>query len=381
MRQKILFIINSLTGGGAERVLATLLRHSEPWRDRFDIELALLDEEAQAYAIPQWITVHRLNCNFSLRRSISHLRTLADNIRPDVSLSFLTRSNIANAAAMAGSGKPWLISERVNTSAHLGKGPRAWVGRTMVRARYPKADAVIAVSQGVADDLATNFRVSRERLRVIANPIDADEIRSLGAEENMLADKQPYVFAMGRLVENKNFSLLIDAFARSGLDGRLVIGGEGPLRAALEAQIASLGLGDRVTLAGFLKNPFAVAAGARFFVLPSNAEGFPNGLVEAMALGKAVISTNCASGPSEILNDSSRDGVQGLTMGRYGILVPTNDADGMGEAMRRLQDEAQRTRYEALAAERAREFTPQRAAERYWGVIESVMAGHHAKGL
>lgn len=381
MRQKILFIINSLTGGGAERVLATLLRHSEPWRDRFDIELALLDEEAQAYPIPHWITVHRLDCNFGLRRSIAQLRRLTDDIRPDVSLSFLTRSNIANAAAMAGSGKPWVISERVNTSAHLGTGPRAWLGRAIVRARYPKADAVIAVSQGVADDLSANFRVSRDRLKVIANPVDAAEIRSLGTDANALSYKQPYIFAMGRLVENKNFSLLIDAFARSGLDGQLVIGGEGPLRAALETQIDSLGLGDRVTLAGFLKNPFAVAAGARFFVLPSNAEGFPNGLVEAMALGKAVISTNCASGPSEILDDCSRDRVHGMVLGRYGILVPPNDPDAMAEAMRQLEDEAQRKRYEAQAAERAREYTPQRAAERYWGVIESVMAVHHAKGL
>lgn len=379
LHQKILFIINSLTGGGAERVLATLLRHSEPWRDRFDIELALLDDEADAYAVPEWIRVHRLDCGFSLIRSARRLRTLVAARSPDITLSFLTRSNVANAYAMAGRARPWVISERVNTSAHLGTGRRASFGRAMVRASYPRADAIIAVSEGVSEDLRLNFGVSADRLVAIANPIDAEAIRALSGQPNRFADGAPYVFAMGRLVENKNFAMLIDAFARSGLDGRLIIGGEGPLRAQLQGRIDALGLRDRVELAGFLENPFAAVAGARFFVLPSNAEGFPNGLVEAMAIGKAVISTNCPSGPAEILADRPRAAIDGLTIAPHGVLVPCNDADALAQAMQRLADPALCADLADRALHRALEYTPERAAQRYWGVIEHALAPVRAR--
>lgn len=375
MRRKILFIINSLTGGGAERVMATLLRHSDDWRDRYDMALALLDDEGEAYPVPDWVAVHRLDSRFSLPRSATRLRALVRQFRPDATLSFLTRANVANAYAMRGTGKPWIISERVNTSAHLGSGAAGKLSRLLVRLTYPRAHAVIAVSHGVADDLIHNFGVPAARISAVANPVDVDFITRRAAEPTPLAIEGPYVAAMGRLVENKNFALLIDAFAQSGVAGKLVIGGEGPLRAALEARIAERGLDGRVILTGFLENPFPLVAGARAFVLPSNAEGFPNGLVEAMATGVAVASTNCLSGPSEILAETVPGDLSGLTLARYGIVTPCNDPAAMAEALRRLEDDDMRAHYAALAHQRALDFTPENAARRYWRVIEQALDG------
>lgn len=362
MRKKILFIINSLTGGGAERVMATLLRHSGDWRDRFDVSLALLDDEPAAYQVPGWVTVHQLDCAGSFPASVLRLRALVRQLRPDITLSFLTRANVANSTAMKPTGRPWIISERVNTSAHFAHGLSARFGRALVRRAYPGATRVIAVSQGVADDLAGHYAVPAEHISVIANPVDIDSIAARALEPNPTPVHGPYIAAMGRLVENKNFALLIDAFAASGAEGRLVIAGEGPLRGALEARIAALGLQDRVLLPGFTENPFPLVAGARLFVLPSNAEGFPNGLVEAMATGVAVLSTDCPSGPAEILGNAE-----------HGILVPCNDVEAMAKAIQAYQDDTVRERYAARAAHRARDYAPENATRRYWRVIDDAL--------
>ena len=180
--KRIVFAINSLAGGGAERVLTTLLGGSAPWRNRYDIHLALLDDEPRAYPVPDWVQVHQLDARHKLLPSLRQMRALVDRLAPDATLSFLTRANVANAWAMAGRGRPWLISERVNTSAHLGKGRGALASKAMVRIAYPRAAHVIAVSEGVVDDLADNFGVRRTRMSAIANPIDHDQIAALAAE-------------------------------------------------------------------------------------------------------------------------------------------------------------------------------------------------------
>ena len=238
-RKRILFAINSLAGGGAERVLATLLAGSEPWRARYDIHLALLDDEPRAYDVPEWVELHQLDAGHKLLPSLTGLRALAGRLKPHATLSFLTRANIANAWAMAGRRRPWLISERVNTSAHLGS---AVAARAMVRLVYPRAAHVIAVSEGVVDDLAAHFGVARSRMSAIANPVDHRRIAELAAEPPAFVPAGPYIAAAGRLVPNKNFPLLLRAYAQAAPPERLVILGEGPERGALEALAASLGI-------------------------------------------------------------------------------------------------------------------------------------------
>lgn len=372
-RATILFVINSLAGGGAERVLTTILGASAPWRDRYDIHLALLDDEGRAYTVPDWITVTQLDARHRLAASIFQLRRLVGRLKPDAAFAFLTRANVATAVAMAGRGRPWLISERVNTSAHLGHGAGALAARAMVRLTYPRARHVIAVSDGVADDLVENFGVARNRISAIANPVDHDAIGAEAAAPPPFAIDGAYVVAAGRLVPNKNFALLVDAFAASGLPHRLVIMGEGPERAALEARIAAKGLTGRILLPGFVANPFAVLARAQLFAMPSNAEGFPNGLVEAMACGLPVVATNCASGPSEILADLPRASVIGVREVPAGALVPTNDVGAFTLALREVASEPRRTAAAQAARRRSLDYGVAKATERYWRRIDAAL--------
>lgn len=370
-RKRILFAINSLAGGGAERVLVTLLGGSEPWRARYDIHLALLDDEPRAYDLPEWVEVHQLDARYKLLPSLTQLRALTRRLAPDATLSFLTRANIANAWAMAGRGRPWLISERVNTSAHLGS---ARAAKAMVRLVYPRAAHVIAVSEGVVDDLAAHFGVARTRMSAIANPVDHQRIAELAAEPPAFVPAGPYIVAAGRLMPNKNFPLLLRAYAQAAPHERLVILGEGPERSALAALAASLGIADRVDMPGFVANPFAVVARARVYAMPSNAEGFPNGLVEAMACGVPVVATNCASGPSEILAGQPRGAIAGGIDVDSGALVPTNDAPAFAAALGRVLAEPRRSLCGARGRERSRAYGVEQAAANYWARIEAALA-------
>lgn len=369
-RKRILFAINSLAGGGAERVLATLLAGSVPWRARYDIHLALLDDEPRAYDVPEWVIVHRLDARHKLLPSMTQLRALTRRLSPDATLSFLTRANIANAWAMAGRGRPWLISERVNTSAHLGD---AFAAKAMVRMIYPRAAHVIAVSEGVVDDLAANFGVARARMSAIANPVDHRRIAELAAEPPDFVPAGPYIVSAGRLMPNKNFPLLLRAYAQASPRERLVILGEGPERGALEVLAASLDIADRVDMPGFVANPFAVVARAKLYAMPSNAEGFPNGLVEAMACGVPVVATNCASGPSEILAGRSRDAISGRIDVDAGALVPTDDVRAFAAALVEVLAEPRRSTSGARARDRSLAYGVEQAAANYWAQIEAAL--------
>jgi N-acetylgalactosamine-N,N'-diacetylbacillosaminyl-diphospho-undecaprenol 4-alpha-N-acetylgalactosaminyltransferase len=296
-------------------------------------------------------------------------------LSPDATLSFLTRANVANAWAMAGRGRPWLISERVNTSAHLGS---ARAAKAMVRMVYPRAAHVIAVSEGVVDDLAANFGVARSRMSAIANPVDHEQIAELAAKQPSFTPAGPYIVAAGRLMPNKNFPLLLRAYARAAPQERLVILGEGPERAALEALAASLGIADRVDMPGFVVNPFAVVARAVAYAMPSNAEGFPNGLVEAMACGLPVVATNCASGPSEILADRPRETIAGAIDVDAGALVPTDDVPAFAAALCRVLAEPRRSLCGARARERSQAYGVEQAARNYWERIEAALAAPSA---
>ena len=370
MADKILFVINSLAGGGAERVFARIVAASESYLKGRELVVALLDRETIAYPLPDWVRVEQFDCGHSMKASAGALRALVRRERPAAMLSFLTRANVAAGFATLGADIRWVASERVDTDAHLGRGPRAMPGRLLVRLTYPRADCIIAVSQGVAEGLWAHFGVKRERTITVANPIDVISVEQQAAADPGIDVPDGCIVGIGRLVPNKNFELLIRAYAGSRATAKLLILGEGPERARLAALSAELGRGGDVLMPGFVANPHALLARAGFFVLSSNAEGFPNALVEAMAIGTPVIATNCASGPSEILADQPRDRIDGLTETEAGILVPPNDEAAMAEAFALMEDGARRERLGVGGKARAADFSVDRAVRAYWQAID-----------
>lgn len=373
MKPRVVFLINSLAGGGAERVMSTLLLHSRDRSDTHDIHLVLLDRETEAYPAPDDLTVHRLDSRRSLIRSGLMLFDLLRRLKPDVVVSFLTRSNFVNVATARLLRSGSIISERAYTSGHHGDTRSGRISRALIRGLYPRADKVIAVSKGIAEDLRDNFGVPADRLVAIPNPVDSASLKARAAEPAPRVSDRPYIVGMGRLIRSKNFELLIRAFAASTYPGDLVILGQGSEQDALETLAADCQVAHRVHFGGFMANPFAVIQAAEAYVLPSNAEGFPNGLAEAMSLGLPVISTNCNTGPSELLDDAGSLNVHGLYEARFGLLVPVNGTDAMRDAISRMADPVVRADLAARARDGARRYELETSVKAYWSAVEEVL--------
>lgn len=373
--KKILFVINSMEGGGAERALAKLLNLLEGSIDLsfYEIHLALLDDLERQQAIPDYVKVHQLDAKGGLYLSIVHLNSLFKQIKPMVIVGFLTRSNCASVVIGKLHRCPVLISERVNTSSHLGDSLSAKVNKLIVKTLYPLASRILVVSGGVGIDLVENFRVPQEKVLTIHNAVDQAHLIKLAEEPIDQEIKSPYLCALGRLVPNKNFSMLIRAFKKANLACELWILGQGELENSLKKEAQELGIADKVRFIGFKKNPYPYLKNCLFYVSASNAEGFPNSMVEAMGLGKAVVATNCESGPSEILQECDVLTIDKVMQGKYGVLTPINDEQSMQDGLELMYQIANREHYELKSNERVKEYTPDRFKEKYWGAIVDCM--------
>ncbi len=240
-----------------------------------------------------------------------------------------------------------------------------------IRAMYPRADLVIAVSQGVAQDLAANFGVPPSKILAIHNPIDIEGVSSLAREpldDPWFGEDEadPSLVAVGKLQRAKGYPDLLAAFrrVRAVVPARLVILGEGPDRPALEALVDSYGLRDSVRFVGFDTNPYRWLGRAAAFVHAAHWEGFPNVIVEAMACGAPVITTDCPSGPAEILTD-----------GVNGFLVPVGDVAAHADrTIKVLTDAALRGRIRDEASRRVQDFAVDRIVDRYAAAFEGVLA-------
>lgn len=377
-RKRVVFVINSLTGGGAERAMANLLAFARDDLSNHDVHLVLLDQEPERHEIDHSVTKTTLDARHRLLPSLIQLHGALRRLRPDVTVSFLTRSNCANVVASALLRRPCVISERVHTSSHFGRRLATLGSRLLVRLLYPWANHVVAVSGNVRQDLIENFGVPAGRVSVIGNGISTAAIAARAREQPAIELPEDFIVAAGRLVPTKNFGLLIEAYHRSGLPYPLVILGEGPERARLAALVAAFGLGGRVLMPGYVANPYPVIAQARMFVSSSNAEGFPNALVEAMALGCPVVATDCEAGPAEIL-DATRRAEREPIVANYGILVPVNAPEALSRAMRIMAEEPMRRQFSLKARERAGDYTPEQVVKRYMAVFESVLYRTEAK--
>jgi glycosyltransferase involved in cell wall biosynthesis len=380
-RQRLLFAVNSLAGGGAERVFSTVLAGLEETLRPYEVHVALLDEEPAAYALPDWIHLHQLDCRRSLLRSVRQLSALGGALKPQLVFSFLTRANVAAVAAAKRAGCPVVISERNDTTAQLSHGRFPALARAIVRAAYRRADHVIAVSSGLQDSLASDYRVDPRRISVINNPVDVAGIRAAGQADPTIEVKPDDVVMLARLEAQKNLHVAIRAFAESGVDGRLVILGEGSLRDELRTLGDRCGLGDRLQMPGHVSNPFAVLARASAFLLTSRHEGFCNSLVEAMALGIPVLASDCRFSPAEIL-DVDRSPVAGEVIeGQGGLLVAIDDVASFASGLRMLADADLRERLGQLGARRVQAFAAPAQIARYGETIRNALAGSVHRGV
>ncbi len=349
--RKLLVVRPTLGQGGADRVTATLLRNMDP--TRFDTSLLLFRREGPHLGdVPDEIPVRALGA----RSLWTAWWPLARHLRaqpPDVLFSTCSGTNVVACIASALAGRParLVLSER---NVLLRDQPffKKWLMLLAKRVLYRSADTVTAVSRGVADDLIEKLSVSPDRVRVVYNPIVEPGIDELAVEpldEPPYGGAEPILLAAGRLVPAKGFDVLLRAFAEitRRKDASLVILGDGPARRALRALAASLGIESRVFFPGFVKNPFRYMARSTVFVLSSRYEGLPGVLIQAMACGVPVVSTDCPAGPNEI-----------ITQGKDGILVPVGSAEALAtEITRLLHDADLRQRLGAAGRERAQRFS------------------------
>ena len=270
-------------------------------------------------------------------RGLASLVHYLERERPEVLLTAKTHSNLAAlwARELAGTSTRVVVSERTNLSLQMARKPQ-WRWRhiaPLVARLYPRADAIIAVSDGVSDDLSSIAGIERGRIQTVYNPIDADRIQELAREpasHPWLGEQQPFVLGVGRLVPQKDFLLLLEAFAKLAAqrsDLRLVILGEGDERPRIQARARDLGLEERVDLPGYQSNPYPYMARAGAFALSSAWEGLPGALLEALCCDCPVVATDCPSGPREILEGGS-----------IGELVPVGDAASLSKALARVLD-------------------------------------------
>ena len=368
----IAFFLPSLRGGGAERVIVNLALGISERGLPVDLVLAAA-EGAFLGQLPANIRVVDLRASRVLR-SVVPLAGYLRRERPRIIISSMSHANLAAlwSARLAGRGTPVMVT--VHTTLSRAVGQQGRLTRSLAphlrRIFYPWAACMVAVSRGVADDFARTSGLPRDKVEVVYNPVitPATLTRARQAPDHpwLGPGEPPVILGVGRLSPAKDFPTLIRAFAavRQRRHARLIILGEGEERTSLTALVQELGITEDVALPGFHDNALAYMGRSALFVLSSAWEGLPTVLIEALAAGARVVSTDCHSGPREILQE-----------GRLGTLVPVGDAAALANAMIYALERPSTT----VPRDALLPFTMQAAVDNYLRLIESTeMSGNRA---
>jgi len=360
-----------MSGGGAEGVIINLV---EEYKSRgLEVDLLLIEQTGPYLAdVPEDVRILRIGSEyelfwpiFSVLRLIRYLR----NYRPDVLVSTLPAANFASILAnnRANTQTRHVIRVANKPSDELGSTntPFPHVKSVLIRLLYPRANHIIALSDGIKHDLADNFDIPEDLITILPNPKRIDSIIESADREPPpeMVFTEPVILAVGRLVEQKDFHTLIRAFHHLNKQrpSQLVILGEGPERESLMRLAEELGILERVCLPGFVDNPYKFMSNADMLVLSSRWEGFGNVLVEALACGTPVVSTSC-SGPEFILES-----------GRFGLLTPVGDHEALSKSMMTTIDNPPAP---GMLRERATDFSIDRVISDYHTVLFNDKSPH-----
>lgn len=398
-KMKVVVVVHNLGRGGLERVAATLIRHF----DREVLEpVCIFYDSGHIHHVPSTIRSYDLNLPVTgeigqvgrfIRRT-ARIRRILSIEKPDIILSFMNRVNVCVLLAklLSRSDAKVIVTEHTVPSVRLGRQPIVTVVsgerafrrekkllhvieraanstvKGLMKILYPRADKVVAVSEGVKRDLLDNFHAPEGKVEVIYNPVDLEHIRILAREEvtehSWFADRTPVIVNAAALSEWKGHEYLLRAFAivREKLSCRLVILGEGEEARRLETLARGLGIENDVAFLGFQGNPVKFMARASVFALSSLSEGFPNVILEAMACGVPVVSTDCVSGPSEVIEQRVN-----------GILVPPKDDRQLAAALLAvLTDPELAASLSRRARERLDSYSVKRITDQYTEVLRRV---------
>jgi len=367
---RVAFFLSDLDAGGAQRTIVNLVNSLPP--DRFATELVVGRNSGTARS---WMDdrygVVDLGCART-RDAVLPLRRHLAATRPDVLLATMVDANIvATAATRLLACRPGLILRETNS--HRARTDLGRSRRLAVRWAYRRADAIVALSHGVGRELVADYGLDPAHVVTIHNPVDTEGWRRRGEAArragvppwSAFGGAGPVLVAVGRLIPQKGFDLLLRAVARcrgAGQKARLVIVGEGPERDGLAAMAQTLGIADRVLMAGFVADPASWYAYGDVFVLPSRWEGFGHVIVEAMSCGLPGVAFDCPYGPTDILGG-----------GEGGVLVPPEDVGALAATLDRILGNPQsRAQLTAAAPRIAEQFSQARIALEYAHLIEAV---------
>ena len=333
--------MHSLYNGGVERVMFNLIQGFLDRGIAVDLVLDFLFYSPFEKLLPAGTRLVKLDVTSTAQR-LPKFASYLRRERPDAVLSATHFSNeiACVAKTITRSDTRLVLTEHTNLSADIGDSAgrvRPRILALTTRWIYPLANSIVAVSDGVAEDMCRVSGLQRSRVQTIYNPIDFKNLAAMAKEPLeepwFAAGEPPVILAIGRLEVQKNFPNLFRALVeiRKKTPARLIILGEGSERDHLTSLIAELGLKDDVSLRGFVGNPAAYMAHSAVFAMSSSWEGMPVALIEALALGIAVVSTDCPSGPAEVLD-----------RGKYGDLVPMNDSPALAEAILKVLSSARK---------------------------------------
>lgn len=347
---KVLLLLTSLHGGGAERVAVHLLNGLDP--GRIDARMGLLrkagpyvdlvHDQSRLLVAPDGETHFNYDGPNSDQYAPGKLigsavraplafRQMITETRPDVVMSFLKGTNLLAWLSLMGLGRRrprWIAREGNNVLAVVNEeAPNEFIRKaslSLTSRAYNRADAVLANATDMAETLIADLSLDRSKMRMINNPIDLGTITAAKDQPVPGAPKRPYIITAGRLEYQKAHEVLLRAFAQSGLwrTHALVILGKGSRLNELHRMAAQLGIGEHVRFIGFVANPYAWIARADLFVLPSRWEGFPTVAAEALACGAPLLLTDCKFGPRDVIEP-----------GVSGELVPVDDVDALARGM------------------------------------------------